>query len=74
MRISVVIIGVTDMQRAVRFYEKALGLPPKSQSAEYSEFATAGAALRIREARCCLYVWIIVHSTNRRHWRSVTNS
>jgi catechol 2,3-dioxygenase-like lactoylglutathione lyase family enzyme len=49
MRISVVIIGVTDMQRAVRFYQKALELPPKFQSAEYTEFATPGAALALEK-------------------------
>jgi predicted enzyme related to lactoylglutathione lyase len=40
-----VVIGVTDMQRAVDFYRSTLGLPLKFQTPTHSEFKTSGAAL-----------------------------
>jgi len=48
-RISVVMIGVTDMQRAVDFYRSTLGLPLKFQTPTYSEFKTAGAVLALQK-------------------------
>jgi predicted enzyme related to lactoylglutathione lyase len=46
-KISMVMIGVTDMQRAVDFYRSTLGLPLKFQTPTYSEFKTAGAVLAL---------------------------
>jgi catechol 2,3-dioxygenase-like lactoylglutathione lyase family enzyme len=48
-KISVVLIGVKDMERAVRFYRDVLGLPVKFQTDEYSEFATHGAVLALEK-------------------------
>lgn len=48
-RIRVVMIGVTDMQRAVDFYRSTLGLPLKFQTPTYSEFKTAGAVLALQK-------------------------
>jgi len=45
----VVMIGVTDMQRAVDFYRSTLGLPLKFQTPTYSEFKTAGAVLALQK-------------------------
>lgn len=50
-KISVVLIGVTDMDRAVRFYRDVLGLPLKFQTDEYTEFATQGAVLALEKRR-----------------------
>jgi catechol 2,3-dioxygenase-like lactoylglutathione lyase family enzyme len=47
--IAVVITGVTDMERAVRFYRDVLGLTLKFQTDEYSEFATKGAVLALEK-------------------------
>lgn len=44
-KIAVVVIPVTDMQRAVDFYRSTLGLPLKFQTPTHSEFKTSGAAL-----------------------------
>ena len=48
-KISVVLIGVADMDRAVRFYHDVLGVPLKFQTGEYSEFATHGAVLALEK-------------------------
>lgn len=48
-KISVVLIGVTDMERAVRFYRDALALPLKFQTDAYTEFATHGAVLALEK-------------------------
>jgi lactoylglutathione lyase len=48
-KISVVLIGVMDMDRAVRFYRDLLGLPLKFQTDEYTEFATHGAVLALEK-------------------------
>lgn len=48
-RISMVMIGVIDMQRAVDFYRSTLGLPLKFQTPTYSEFKTGGAVLALQK-------------------------
>ena len=48
-KISVVLIGVTDMNRAVHFYRDALALPLKFQTDAYTEFATHGAVLALEK-------------------------
>ncbi|HKN35385.1 MAG TPA: VOC family protein [Terriglobales bacterium] len=48
-KIAVVIVGVTDMQRAVDFYRSRLGLPLKFQTPTYSEFKTQGAVLALEK-------------------------
>jgi lactoylglutathione lyase len=48
-KISLVIVGVVDMQRAVDFYRSILGLPLKFQTPTYSEFKTAGAVLALEK-------------------------
>jgi predicted enzyme related to lactoylglutathione lyase len=48
-KISVVLIGVTDMGRAVRFYRDVLRLPLKFQTEQYTEFATRGAVLALEK-------------------------
>jgi len=48
-KISVVLIGVTDMGRALRFYRDVLGLPLKFETDEYTEFATHGAVLALEK-------------------------
>jgi predicted enzyme related to lactoylglutathione lyase len=54
-RIAVVIVGVTDMQRALDFYQRVLHLPLKFQTATYSELSTDGAVLALekRSAVAC---------------------
>jgi predicted enzyme related to lactoylglutathione lyase len=47
-KISMVLIGVSDMQRAVDFYRSILGLPLKFQTPTYSEFKTGGAVLALQ--------------------------
>jgi predicted enzyme related to lactoylglutathione lyase len=48
-KISVVLIGVKDMERAVRFYRDVLGLPLKFQTDAYTEFGTHGAVLALEK-------------------------
>jgi lactoylglutathione lyase len=48
-KIAVVLIGVTDMQRAVEFYRSVLGLPLKFQTPNYTEFKTRGAVLALEK-------------------------
>ncbi|HEX6505400.1 MAG TPA: VOC family protein [Terriglobales bacterium] len=48
-KISVVLIGVRDMDRALKFYRDVLGLPLKFQTDEYAEFATHGAVLALEK-------------------------
>ena len=48
-KISMVMIGVIDMQRAVDFYRSTLGLPLKFQTPTYSEFKTGGAVLALQK-------------------------
>jgi catechol 2,3-dioxygenase-like lactoylglutathione lyase family enzyme len=48
-KIAVVIVGVTDMPRAVDFYRSKLGLPLKFQTPTYSEFKTRGAVLALEK-------------------------
>lgn len=50
-KISVVLIGVKDMDRAVKFYRDVLGLPLKFQTDEYTEFATHGAVLALEKRK-----------------------
>jgi predicted enzyme related to lactoylglutathione lyase len=53
-KISMVMIGVIDMQRAVDFYRSTLGLPLKFQTPTYSEFKTGGAILALQKrAEAC---------------------
>ena len=47
-KISMVMIGVKDMPRAVDFYRSILGLPLKFQTPTYSEFKTGGAVLALQ--------------------------
>ena len=53
-KISVVLIGVQDMDRAVKFYRDVLGLPLKFQTDEYTEFATHGAVLALEKRTAVL--------------------
>jgi len=48
-KISVVLIGVTDMRRAVQFYRDVVGLKVKFQTDEYTEFRTHGAVLALEK-------------------------
>lgn len=50
-KISVVMIGVTNMGRAIRFYRRALGLPLKFRTPTYSEFRTTGAVLALEKRK-----------------------
>jgi predicted enzyme related to lactoylglutathione lyase len=50
-KISVVLIGVTDMSRAVAFYRDVLGLALKFQTDAYTEFATHGAVLALEKRK-----------------------
>lgn len=50
-KISVVLIGVTNMERAVRFYRDVLGLPLKFQTDAYTELATHGAVLALEKRK-----------------------
>ena len=50
-KISVVLIGVKDMERAVRFYRDVLALPLKFQTDAYTEFATHGAVLALEKRK-----------------------
>jgi len=47
MRVSYVIIFVSDMTRSVEFYRDVVGLPLKFQSPEWTEFATEGATIAL---------------------------
>jgi lactoylglutathione lyase len=47
VRVSYVIIVVSDMKRAVSFYQNVIGLPLKFESPGWSEFATDGATLAL---------------------------
>jgi predicted enzyme related to lactoylglutathione lyase len=46
-RISVVFVSVSDMDRAIEFYQKTLNLHIKFKSAEYSEFDLPGTVLAL---------------------------
>lgn len=48
-RISVVIVSVADMDRAVEFYQKILNLPVKFTGPEYSEFDLPGTVLALQK-------------------------
>ncbi|MBV8890970.1 MAG: VOC family protein [Acidobacteria bacterium] len=48
-RISVVLVGVKEMERAIAFYRQVLGLPLKFQTDQYSEFQTEGAVLALEQ-------------------------
>jgi len=48
-KITVVIIGVKDMERAVKFYGSVLKLPLKFKTDSYSEFETKGAVLALEK-------------------------
>ena len=50
MRVSYVIIFVSDMKKAVPFYRDVLGLALKFESPEWTEFATDGATLALHPA------------------------
>ena len=47
MRISYVMVFVSDMKRAVAFYRDSLGLALRFESPEWTEFATEGATLAL---------------------------
>lgn len=47
MRVSYVILFVSDMQRSVPFYRDVLGLPLRFESSGWTEFATEGATLAL---------------------------
>jgi lactoylglutathione lyase len=49
MRVSYVIIFVSDMRRSVSFYGDVLGLPLRFESPEWTEFATDGATLALHK-------------------------
>lgn len=50
-KISVAMIGVRNMDRAVRFYRSVIGLPLKFKTAAYSEFRTRGAVLALEQRK-----------------------
>jgi len=50
LKMNHVIKFVADMDRAVRFYRDAVGLPLKFQSPEWSEFATGETTLALHPA------------------------
>jgi lactoylglutathione lyase len=47
MRLSYVIVMVSDMKRSVAFYRDVVGLPLRFESPGWSEFATDGATLAL---------------------------
>ena len=47
MRISYVIVFVSDMSRSVAFYRAVLGLPLRFESTHWTEFNTPGATLAL---------------------------
>jgi predicted enzyme related to lactoylglutathione lyase len=50
MKLTYVMKFVSDMDHAVRFYRDTLGLPLKSQSPDWSEFATGSTVLALHSA------------------------
>ena len=50
MRVSYVIVFVSDMKRSVAFYRDVVGLPLKFDSPEWTEFATDGATFALHRA------------------------
>jgi len=50
LKMNYVIKFVAEMDRAVKFYRDALGLPPKFQSPGWSEFATGETMLALHPA------------------------
>jgi catechol 2,3-dioxygenase-like lactoylglutathione lyase family enzyme len=46
-RVNYVVVFVTDMSRSVQFYRDRVGLPVRFESAEWTEFDTAGATLAL---------------------------
>ena len=50
MQLSYAIKFVRDMDEAVAFYRDKLGLEPRFQSSEWSEFATGGTTLALHPA------------------------
>lgn len=51
MRISYVMVFVSDMKSAIAFYRDSLGLAVRFESPEWTEFATEGATLALHAAR-----------------------
>jgi lactoylglutathione lyase len=51
MRVSYIIVFVSDMKRSVSFYRDILGLPLKFESPGWTEFATDGATLALHASR-----------------------
>jgi lactoylglutathione lyase len=47
MRVSYVIVFVSDMNRSVAFYRDVIGLPLKFETPGWTEFATDGATLAL---------------------------
>ena len=47
MRVSYIIVFVSNMKRSVSFYRDELGLPVKFETSHWSEFATDGATLAL---------------------------
>lgn len=47
MRVSYIIVFVSDMKRSVSFYRDVIGLPLRFESPEWTEFATDGATLAL---------------------------
>jgi len=50
MRVSYAIVFVSDMRRAVAFYQDVLGLPLRFQTPGWTEFATEGATIALHAA------------------------
>jgi lactoylglutathione lyase len=50
MRVSHIIVFVSDMKRSVAFYRDVIGLQLKFDSPEWSEFATDGVTLGLHRA------------------------
>ena len=49
MRVNYAIIFVSDMKRSVAFYRDIIGAPLKFESPGWTEFATEGATLALRQ-------------------------
>jgi catechol 2,3-dioxygenase-like lactoylglutathione lyase family enzyme len=49
MRVNYAIVFVSDMKRAVSFYQDVLGLPVKFESPGWTGFATMGRPWRSRK-------------------------
>jgi catechol 2,3-dioxygenase-like lactoylglutathione lyase family enzyme len=50
-RISMVVLGVSDLERSVRFYRDGLGLPRRESAPEIAFFTTRGTWLSLYERK-----------------------